>query len=57
MQKITGLVPTTIFQNFLEGNIQHRGIVSMEKIGKDKKVFWGTIRKLRKQGISVQRKI
>ena len=57
MQKITGLVPTTIFQSFLEGNIQHRGIISMEKIGRDKKVFWGTIRKLRKQGISVQRKI
>lgn len=56
MQKITGLVPTAIFQSFLEGSIQHRGIISMEKIGRDKKVFWGTIRRLREQGISIQRK-
>ena len=57
MQKITGLIPAAIFQSFFKGDIQQKGIVLMEKIGKDKKVFQETIKKLRERGIFIQRKI
>jgi len=55
MQKITGLMVAIITHLIFEKKIQKRGILPLEEIGKDKKLFDEILKKLKKEKILVNR--
>lgn len=55
MQKITGLIPALIAKALFENKIKGKGILSMEKIGQDKKLFKEILSQLRKEGILIKK--
>lgn len=56
MQKITGLVPATVFQLFVEGKIKEKGIVLMEQLGR-KNIFPVVIKKLKESQTIVREEL
>ena len=54
MQKITGLVPVVILRLILEKKIKSSGLLLMEEIGKEKRLFQRVLKELKKEAITIR---
>ncbi len=56
MQKITGMVPVFVAEALLNDEIKEKGLLFMEEVGKNKKLFKEILEKLKKEKILIKRR-
>lgn len=55
MQKITASVPAVIGKFLLEGRIRKKGILFMQDLAREKSIFTGLLKEVKKEGILIRR--